>query len=492
MSTSPNNYGRATAVNALLFGCTAFLAAEPALWLVRSWFDAALGSDGELVFAGVLALFVWSASSRLERPVQTALPAVLFALTALVRVGGHMLDVNVIGALALVIDAYALCLMFGVQHRERALSPLWLSVLFGLALPLERIIQRVVGYGLQQISAAGACGALSVGFDDVACHGTNIILRGVHVLVDLPCSGARGLLLIAAAFAIIAALTRPTSRWAVTGAATALLAALVANTLRISILAIGIAFREAVGFDVMAQPWHDAIGLLCLGLGLAAIVAWSSFADSTRPPTPTARIVRQRPPPAGPLIALLLGACILVSIAPAKPVDIGRPMPALTAPAALAGTAATSIPLRDREKAYFLTYGGAAAKAQYGARTVLLVSTSAPLRHLHAPEECLGGAGYEVQRLGISYGALPGAHYRAVAPDGTAWRVIVSYRSDAGHTATSISEAVWLWLKHPNTTWTAIERAHPWDAPLADNERFDADLGRSLNFQTTPNDPETT
>lgn len=484
------NNGPSLAVNSVLLVCSAFLATEPIVWLVRTWFDGSWGSHGEYAFGTVVALFAWSATSRrLESRSPSVIPALLLALTAVVRVAGHILAVNVIGALALVVDVFALALLFRLHQRERSVSPFWLAVLFALSLPMERIAQRVVGFGLQQISAAGACGALSLGFGDVQCHGVDIVLAGQHVLVDLPCSGARGLLLMWAAFVGLAALRRPSIRWALVGAVVTVMAALVSNTVRIVVLALGIAHPETVGVDVMAQPWHDVIGLGTLALGLLPIVFWGRRetlgsdrglpARSTLGPAGgprseelTARVA---------IAAALLAASVAVTLAPHRPVDVSRPIEELRVPATLNGLTARSMPLTDQERDYFTAFGGAAAKSRYGERTLLLVRTSAPLRHLHAPDECLVGAGFEVDRLGITHGVMPGATYRAVAPDGTVWRVVVTYQSDAGHLASSVSEAVWTWLLNPETTWTAIERVSRWDAPIGANERFDHALVRMLD-----------
>lgn len=487
MTISPvRNNGMPTAVKYVLFGCMAFLAAEPAAWLARTWFDNSWGSYGEYAFLGVLGLFAWSVTSGRNEGGSTAVPALLFAVTALVRVAGHVLAVNVIGALALVIDVYAIGLLFGLHQRRRAVSPLWLAALFALALPLERIVQRVIGFGLQQVSAAGACGALSLGFDDVRCNGVDIVLAGQHVLVDLPCSGARGLLLLWTAFVLLAALIRPRPAWAAVGIVTALVAALVSNTIRIVLLAIGIGFPAVVGVDVMVQPWHDLVGLGSLGLGLAPVVIWARSAQlvervqSVPSEVEVAGASARWQPSSGLVAATLMAACLAVTLTPHTPVDVAREVRNLRTPAWLAGHRAQAIDLTEQERDYFTQFGGASAKARFGSRTLLLVRTSAPLRHLHAPDECLAGAGFEVQRLGISHGAMPGATYRATAPDGQVWRVNVTYLSDAGHTATSISQAVWIWLRNPHTTWTAIERAHPWSAPDHQNEAFDIALARSL------------
>ncbi len=480
------------AVNVALLACTLFLAVEPAFWLGRTWFDAPLASDGEWVFVVVAVLGAWSAMSRRGGSVST-LPALLFAATAAVRVAGKILAIDVLGALALVVDVYAIGLLLGLGRRERPLSPFWLAALFTLTLPLERIAQRLVGFGLQQLSAAGACGTLSMAFDGVVCRGTDILLNQQHVLVDLPCSGTRGLVVVACAFTALAALARPNLREATAGVVVTVVASLVSNTVRIVVLAVGIAWPDVVGVDVMAQPWHDIVGLVCLGLAMVPVVVWSRTVSERRGRRCTEDTGRRSTEGVGHSVARrsvaatprwlpipLVAACVAVLVAPERPVDVGAPMEPIVLPRVLAGTAAQPVPLSQREADYFTAFGGSAAKARYGDKTLLVVSTSAPLRHLHAPDECLRGAGYEVERLGIDHGVLPGALYRATDPDGRVWRVRVSYVSDDGRRANSISEAVWYWLSSPHATWTAVERISPWDAPPADDARFDLAVAHSL------------
>ena len=62
---------------------------------------------------------------------------------------------------------------------------------------------------------------------------------------------------------------------------------------------------------------------------------------------------------------------------------------------------------RQRTQAYFIKYGGSAQKAFYGPHQLLMVRTSAPLRHLHAPDECLRGLGMKVEYLGMRYTPSP-------------------------------------------------------------------------------------
>jgi hypothetical protein len=138
------------------------LATQPVVWLITTWVDPAYGSHGWLVFALAALLFVWSVTSQ-RRWVTTASrrrALWLLAMTAGVRLIGQLMGVNVIGALALVLDVYAIGLLFELNARTRALSPGWLALVFAFALPLERIVQRTIGFGLQHVSAAGACAVL--------------------------------------------------------------------------------------------------------------------------------------------------------------------------------------------------------------------------------------------------------------------------------------------------------------------------------------------
>ncbi|WP_168210550.1 exosortase T [Persicimonas caeni] len=494
------NHNRPWLVGAIVALGALVLAVEPVLWLVETWTTPAYDSPGGWIFALVAGLFGWSVSSRqtahaLTQQASTQHAWWLLAGTAVLRLVGQVLAINVLGALALAVDVYAVGVLCRLGRRERAVSPFWLAVLFAFSLPVERIFQRVIGYGLQHVSAAGSCSLLSTVFDDVTCAGVNITLAGQPVLVDLPCSGARGLVLLSVLFCGLAALARPNLRQALVGIGLAVVSALVANSVRIASLAVGIAFPEAVGVDVMAQPWHDIAGLAALGFGVMPLVWWANLIRTPRHPSPSGQVPsivceaegasKDEEPLSAPSdgMAIAFLACALAIIfAPQKPVDVAQRLDPIALPSTLGGHPAARQSLSDLEQDYFTRFGGAAAKASYGPHTLLVVRTSAPLRHLHAPDECLSGAGFRVETAGISGHALPGATYRATAPDGSEWRVVVTYVSDSGDVATSVSEAVWRWMRDTDSTWTAIERIHPAHAPLAEAEAFDHAVARAFDL----------
>ena len=174
------------------------LALDPIIWLINTWTDKAYDSHGIVIFFIFLLLFLWSATSNRvsNSQVNLKIPFGLLMFSGLTRLIGQIYAVNFIGALTLVLDIYAIALLFGLHLRKNSLSPGWLSVCFAFSLPLERILQRTIGYSLQSLSADTACFILSSFFDDVRCHGIRILMNKKDVLIDLPCSGASSVLLL--------------------------------------------------------------------------------------------------------------------------------------------------------------------------------------------------------------------------------------------------------------------------------------------------------
>lgn len=469
------------------------LAAAPLLWLIASWTDAAYNPQGLWVALAVLGLGLWSYSSE-QQPgsdQNRRYAYALLILSALIRLLGQLLRVNVIGALTLTLDVYALATLAGLRQRRRAVSPLWLSLLFAFSLPLERVVQRLVGFGLQQLSADGACAVLGRVAADVHCAGTRILIAGQDVLVDLPCSGARGLTLVLTVFIGLAALVRPDWRQTATGVTLALGGALLANMLRIAVLALGLAYWPAV--DWMSGPWHALPGLATQALALLPLLAWARQVGSRAalpervqrsPPDRDPATAAQGRPTVFASIGFLLVALGAVS-APARPVDVSRAVDAIALPARIGAYPAEAQALSAVERRYFAQYGGAAAKAGYGPFGLLAVTTAAPLRHLHAPDECLHGAGHRVDYVGLDFAGgagLPTALYRSVDPQGRVWRVAVSYVSDRGEVAASVAEAVWRWLRAPGATWTQLQRVTPWALDADVRADWDSALLRAYDL----------
>ncbi|MGQ0546993.1 MAG: exosortase T, partial [Betaproteobacteria bacterium] len=383
----------------------------------------------------------------------------------------------------------------------RAVAPGWLALLFALSLPLERVLQRAVGYGLQQLSANGACSVLGWLDFAVVCRGTRILLDGQDLLVDLPCSGARGLVLLLTLYCGACALVRPDLFAATRGFALTLLAAWASNVLRLVLLALGLARPQWLGgASVMEAPWHELLGLATLALGAAPILWWARRARRAEAravvlPVASRPLCDVRLPPRAlrGLPLLFLACAVLVVNLPARPLDVARALPAPALPAALGEWTANPLALSAAEQAYFTRYGGGAARAAYGPSALLVVRTSAPLRHLHAPDECLRGSGHEVRYIGVHGGARPAAIYRSTDEAGRRWRIAVSYVAQNGQWAISVPEAVWRWLRAPRATgaWTMVQRITPWDLPDADARDWDDAVLRALDLAPAPDRPAT-
>ncbi len=452
------------------------LALHPIIWLINTWISPAYQSSGFLVALLVAVIFAWSVSSHRINTSPKFIALILLGLTALVRLIGQILGINVIGALALVVDVYALALLLGLHDRQRAISPFWLALLFTFALPLEHIMQHTIGYGLQHISAAGACQILSLGVDPVQCEGVRILLAGKDVLVDLPCSGARGLLLLLILFSALSAMTRPTWYYASIGIVITLIAAFTVNVIRIVTLSIGL----WTNIDVMASPLHDIIGLAALSIGIIPIVIWALKVPATQPIKLLTRNFTSRQHRFFSLIFVIL-AIIIINL-PVYPIDVARKITAPVLPAFISYYTAQESILSAQEQNYFTQYGGGAAKASYGEFGLLVVKTSAPLRHLHTPIECLSGAGHKVRYVTSTYERLPTAIYDSTDPQGKRWHIRVTYVADNGLMTPYISEAVWQWLQNRNITWTMVQRISPFNMPKDEIENWDIAVARALEL----------
>jgi exosortase/archaeosortase family protein len=470
------------------------LAFEPVRWLVGSWRDPSYASSSLPYLVAVAGLLAWSLSSPVDchRGSGRQVAVLLLAVAALARLASQVLAVNVIGGLALALDVFALAVLLGTGERKRAVSPFWLSVLFLFTLPVERIAQRLIGYPLQEVSAKLACGGLGLLFSDLSCSGIRIALAGRDVLVDLPCSGTSGLMLSLALVVVLFARYRPRFPVAVFWTGVALVLSLLGNGLRIGLLATGIAYPELVfGADVMVSPLHDVVGCLALGLSFGPVLLFfrcrrPAKLSGSRKPT-------LRPLPAGArnLSALVfLAAAVVIVNMPRHALDVSAASRLRPLPLSLDGEIGVDEALLPVEERYFRRYGGHAGKRRYGPLALTVVHTSSPLRHLHAPDDCLRGLGYEVTFLGTRFDPVPAALYRARSPEGGDWRVAVTFVSDTGQTTHNIAEAIWLWLKRPAIAWTSIQQITPLTLEEGRRAALEAAVHAALDLTSPKPEPE--
>ena len=455
------------------------IAAKPVGWLLQTWRDAAYASAGFWAFLLTMGLLFWSISSpRMSHTTRYRLPMGLLVATALVRLVGQWLAIDTLGALALVVDVYALGLLLGTAQRQRPVSAVWLALLFVFALPVERILQRGLGFALQDLSAKAVCRTLNLVTQEAVCHGTRIAVDGQQFLIDLPCSGSNGLVLLAMLTTTLMAIVRPTLGWGGLALLLVPLAGLLTNTLRILLLVFGsvLPLQATVGIDVMAQPWHDLSGVVALLPVSWLLLHYFGFVSGrTRTALAVSAVSNTTVGSIKPLVtaSLFAGLALLIILLPPQPLDISKPVAVPALPAMIAGAYAQPVELLPKEQAYFTQYGGSASKAFYGNRQLLLTKTTSPLRHLHAPDECLRGLGFTVQYLGSIDEPVASAVYRATDLTGRHWKVAVSFIADDGFTTSNVSAAVWHWLQHPTSQWLGIQRIAPWETTFQSDRAWD-------------------
>ena len=443
------------------------LAAEPIRWLVQSWQEPAYDSHGHWYVVALTALGAASVLSGPPKSKRAGTDLVLiFLAAAAMRLLGQVLAVNILAALALAVDVFAIATWLSLDRRRFALSPVWIAACFLFALPLAPLLERVLGFPLQRLSAELACQFLTPVFTDLVCDGGRLQVNGVDVLVDLPCSGASGLLTLLALWTYLNAIYRPALADAAKGLGFAILAALIGNGLRISLLAAGL----AVNIDTMAPILHTSIGLAALALSALPLVLF--YKPAARPPShrPALRVPNTW---LGPFSILALILSVAIVQAPKSPADRSGSLKRADLPAQLLGHAGTMVPLTDMERTYFAAYGGLAQKVSYGPMALNVVQTGSPLRHLHSPATCLRGMGFQVTFLGTRFDPIPTSIYRATAPDGQSWTVAVSFVSDQGDSTSGVGEAVWSWLTGRSNRWMSVQRITPTTLPPAARAAFE-------------------
>jgi hypothetical protein len=136
--------------------------------------------------------------------------------------------------------------------------------------------------------------------------------------------------------------------------------------------------------------------------------------------------------------------------------------------------------LSPLEETYFKTYGGTARKAGYGPMGVTVVRTTSPLRHLHSPEECLRGLGFEVAFKGTGNGIWPSAIYTASNNNGR-WNVHVTFAANDGFATSNMSAVIWHWLKNPTQVWTSYQRVTPENLEPIVQHRLDTAVMSALD-----------
>ncbi len=132
----------------------AILAAQPLQWLAQSWLSPAYGSYGYIYILLIFGLAGMSVLSGRPKGTGPQIPAIaLLLLAALVRFLGQVLAVNILSALALALDVFALVGALQLHRRPFALSPFWMATLLLFSLPTEMVLQRMLGFSIEMAKA---------------------------------------------------------------------------------------------------------------------------------------------------------------------------------------------------------------------------------------------------------------------------------------------------------------------------------------------------
>ncbi len=467
------------------------LAYEPAFWLVNSWQDPSYQSMGMIYALLVLCLVVWSIrSGDKEKSCQSQFNALfLLVVAALIRLASQILAINILGGIALALDVFAIACLLGLSSKTRPVSPLWVAILFLFSLPFERIAQRILGYPMQEVSAFGSCQFLDVFFDDLVCNGIRLQVQGKDVLVDLPCSGTQSLMLCMAVYVTLNALYRPGFLQAACWGIATIILAITGNTIRISLLAAGIVHQETTGINMMDQPMHDVIGYVTIAISLVPLFWFYKPVAKYNNRQISKAIQFSLPKLKQWQVNLVstgfIALAAVIILLPRQALDVSRKIPVRELPHVLSNSSKQALELAPMEKAYFSQYGGTAQKAAYGPMAVTLVQTTSPLRHLHSPDDCLRGLGYEIDFVGTQFEPTPSAIYRAVGREGTKWRVSVTFVSSSGYATANVAEAIWHWLKFPNSEWNSVQRITPWQLDDSTREIYETAVIAALDLPTS-------
>ena len=458
----------------LLPGLLALLV-EPSLWLWRTWWDPAWSSSGAAVFLVALALTTRSVlSGAAPGSAPTVWPALVAAAAA--RAVGRLLSIHLIGALALVIDAWALARALRVDARPQPVSPLAISALVMLSLPVEHVGQQLVSWPLRTAASALTAALAQPWVGSLEREGTLLIADGHLLEIDVPCSGLRGAL----ALAVLAVSLSSTLRMPPLKTAVATLGgALLANVVRLWILVVG-------PTALLLEGWpHDLIGLVGLAAGAAPLLY---LARRSAPRTPVAPLSG---PPLRTSSALTISiAALLAALLPHRPLDVSAHVEPLQMPMILGERISEPRASTAMEDAWVATWGGALVGRSYVdadgvPHTAVALTTTAPVRHLHGVDACLRGAGHQVERIAHLPTPLPTTVWRSTDPSGAQWRVATTFIAADGTVASTPSEVALRWLQDPGTAWTRLDRITPWAACEAEGARcraFDADLVAALDL----------
>jgi exosortase len=242
-----------------------------ALWPVWQWYAKRTldGSDEPwgLAALAIVLLYAYAERRNLRERSRPILLAVAGGLTLL----GASVTPWAPALLRASLGVTALSLCFAAVHdRSRPLCALWALLL--LSLPVVASLQFYLGYPLRSLTAWASGVLLGLAGLDVERAGTTLTWLGRTVLVDAPCSGVHMLWVGLALSALLSHLQRASAWRVALNGLGAVLAVVIGNVLRNTVLFV----KEA---QIVALPnWtHAGIGVLAFLMTASAIAALASW-----------------------------------------------------------------------------------------------------------------------------------------------------------------------------------------------------------------------
>lgn len=332
--------------------------------------------------------------------------------------------------------------------------------LLSLSLPWVATLEFLLGYPLRVLVAVVAAVLLDGAGVEVTREGTDLWHQGKAVGVDAPCSGLRLLWFLLFAAMVLAARFR--LNWRRTGwmGVMGLVLALVANTLRATVL-----FFPESGLVTWPHWTHEATGLLFFAPALIVLLAaarrWESVGG--RGDREMARVR-----PVGLAAGGLLAGVLALSWTWRTEAEAAQRPTASSVewPDQFRGVALSPLPLSLREEHFAAGFPGALARFRCGEGEVIFRRVDRATRKLHAADDCFKAAGFAMRRLSASAMAEEGLWqvWEAQRGDEPPLWVAEQIRSANGDLFTDVSAWYWQALRHPETgPWTAVTWVRPAD-----------------------------
>lgn len=380
-------------------------------WYVQRLFDKSDEPLGLIPLSTFVVLSILNRTNTEDSRIENRLPILIGVGLAIYSVARGSISLMLLAIIAL--GTIGLAMELCKRRRLRAGD--WL--LLFLSLPLVASLNFYLGYPLRALVAQGAASILILFGTPVRLEGTMLAKGGAMIQVDPPCSGIKMLFLSLYIVAVISCYLRLNFAKTLKLVATAVLAAISANIVRV----VSIFYLETTSHsstDSIMPFLHEASGLLVFGtlavfLCAGVFITLKKEKEQIEPKggnslscKATDSNGKQKPSP--PLTnRMLLALAALSLLAAAGPfMDSGsnsnEPTKGFSGsqpnwPTQLVADNLKPIPATRESEAYFRDFPGKGQAFTDGKRAVFMRLVDRPTRKLHAASDCYKAMGYEVE-----------------------------------------------------------------------------------------------